>query len=174
MTDPIKATAKTLAAGKELPEAVKVETPKKKEGTPWPCEPEQLVQWKVEAEVVEKERKLFISQIESPLALEATAASGVAAAQKKMILTPRKASEPKEAKETKAEKKARAPKEGRQNRLGQTLLVDSLLKTKKTDLEIYEEVRRKIPLYPEEKIMKLVKLRKYHLDVDKKGTGKVK
>ncbi len=51
----------------------------------------------------------------------------------------------------------------RQQRMGQTKFIDNLLKKGRSDKEIYDAVRKEISAYPEEKIYKLIKLRKYHL-----------
>ena len=165
------ATAKTLAAGKALPEALKVPTPKevkevpRKPGYLWPVEPEQIAAWKAEDAAKAEVSKLFIEQLESPLALEATAASGRAAAEKKMALSPyreRVVDSEKAAPEPKISSK-KLPKEGRQNRLGQTKLIDDLLRAGKSEAEIIAEVTAKIPAYPADKIPKMIKLRQYHI-----------
>jgi len=51
----------------------------------------------------------------------------------------------------------------RQFRFGQVRLIDDLLAIGKTAVEIEETIKEKIPEYPSHKIMKLIKLRKYHL-----------
>jgi hypothetical protein len=48
-------------------------------------------------------------------------------------------------------------------RLGQTKLIDKLLKDGKTDEQVLEEVKTQIPQYPAEKIPQLIKIRKAHL-----------
>lgn len=53
--------------------------------------------------------------------------------------------------------------EGRQKRLGQTKLIDDLLKAGKSEAEITEEVKKQIPSYPIERIPKMIKLRQYHV-----------
>ncbi len=115
-----------------------------------------------------KEREAFLKQIDSPENLAKVAEAGRQAAAR---LPSRHISEPTRKQEEKTEKaaakkaKAAEPKKesGRQNRLGQTKLIDELIKSGKTEKEIFDTVRTKIPTYPADKLPKLIKLRQYHV-----------
>lgn len=141
-------------------EASKPEAPKKKEGPIWPIEPEQMEAWKKLRETAEAAAKEFLAQLESPLALDATAESGREAAKRSNV-----SRAPREAVEAPKEKPAKVKKESKnkQKRLGQTKLIDDLLKAGKSEQEIIAEVRSKIPLYPADKIPQMIKLRRYHV-----------
>ena len=127
----------------------------------WPIEPEQLELWKQERARHDKEVEAFMKEIESPAHLIAVQASARVAAQK-IIATWPKSKVVEETKEPKV-KEAKPKKESRQNRLGQTKLIDDLLKSGKSEKEIFDTVREKIPAYPADKLPKLIKLRQYHV-----------
>jgi hypothetical protein len=136
----------------------KVKVPK----TPlWPVEPEQLELWKQERALHEERVKSFLKEIESPSHIALVQASARDAAQKKMAMAPRAkvSDEPKEV----VVKAPKAKKESRQTRLGQTKMIDDLLKAGKTEKEVFDTVREKIPAYPADKLPKLIKLRQYHV-----------
>lgn len=129
----------------------------------WPVEPEQLELWKVERNLHEEKVKAFLKEIESPAHIAAVQASGREAAQKKMARAPRA----KILDETKEPiiKTPKAKKESRQIRLGQTTMIDDLLKAGKTEKEVFEEVSVRIPAYPKDKLPKLIKLRQYYVKI---------
>jgi hypothetical protein len=136
----------------------KVKVPK----TPlWPVEPEQMELWKQERVAHDLKVEAFLKEIESPSHIEAVQASGRASAQKKMEMAPR-AKVHEEVKEP-IIKTPKAKKESRQTRLGQTKMIDDLLKAGKTEKEVFDTVRIKIPEYPADKLPKLIKLRQYHV-----------
>lgn len=157
---PVVKVAKPAQILREAPLVVeeKIKVPK----TPlWPVEPEQLELWKLERNLHEEKVKSFLKEIESPAHLAAVQASGREAAQKKMAMAPRaKVSE--EVKEP-IIKTPKAKKESRQTRLGQTKMIDDLLMAGKTEKEVFDTVREKIPAYPADKLPKLIKLRQYHV-----------
>jgi hypothetical protein len=134
--------------------------PKEKEPL-WPMDEEQKAQWRKEMkEVAERvknplpldiltpERKLEIQMLAKEAALEV------------YNKTPRKRKEEEPAHERKTKVKSEST---RQTRLGQTKLIDSLLKEGKNDKQIFDAVREKIPTYPADKLPKLIKLRQYHM-----------
>jgi hypothetical protein len=90
--------------------------------------------------------------------IHAMAAASAAAAFER--LPRRKSSKEDEPKERKTKVKSDSH---RQTRLGQTKLIDELLKAGKSDKEVFDTVRVKIPTYPADKLPKLIKLRQYHL-----------
>jgi hypothetical protein len=157
---PVAKVVKPAQMFREQPQVVEevVKVPK----TPiWPVEPEQLLLWKEERALHEKKIETFMKEIESPAHLEAVRASAREAAQRKMAMAPRAkiTDEPKES----VVKQPKAKKESRQTRLGQTKMIDDLLKAGKTEKEIFDTVREKIPAYPSDKLPKLIKLRQYHV-----------
>jgi len=136
----------------------KIKVPK----TPiWPVEPEQMELWKQERNLHEKRVEAFMKEIESPEHIALVRASGRASALQKMAMAPRPkvSDEPREV----VVKQPKAKKESRQTRLGQTKMIDDLLKAGKTEKEIFDTVREKIPAYPADKLPKLIKLRQYHV-----------
>lgn len=130
----------------------------------WPIEPETIAEWKVNAGRLQKEAEAFLKSIDAPehLAKIRAAASNAAVRipTRAISSTAKKAGAKAEAREAKA---AEPKKESRQTRLGQTKLIDELLRAGKTAEEIMKEVAIKIPLYPKDKLPKLIKLRQYHV-----------
>lgn len=148
--------------------------PEKKRTTPiWPLPddetPEQFyARLALERKEADKKREEFLKSLDTPEHLAAVRASAVAA----VALLPTRhistsvADKKREDKEEKRVAKAKVKeekKEGRQTRLGQTKLIDTLLKAGKTEKEIFDTVREKIPSYPADKLPKLIKLRQYHV-----------
>jgi hypothetical protein len=127
----------------------------------WPVEPEQIEIWKAERAVIDSKIVAHLKEIESPSHIELVIAAAREAAQKKMAMAPRAKvyDEPKEV----TAKTPKVKKESRQTRLGQTKLIDDLLKAGKTEKEVFDTVREKIPAYPADKLPKLIKLRQYHV-----------
>ena len=138
----------------------------------WPLpEGETLEQFKARREAEKaadaKKREDFLKSLDTPEHLAAIRASAIEAASKlpsRHIPIPTSKQEVKaEKREAKAKAKAEKKDSGRQNRLGQTKLIDDLIKVGKTEKEIFDAVREKIPAYPADKLPKLIKLRQYHV-----------
>lgn len=179
-----KAAAKTTAAGQALPDAVKeaikpsscmnqgphfpepkkvAEVEKVRTEPIWPLD-KPLDVWKKEREAerleADKKKADFLKWVDSPEHLaevRASAAKAVEALPKHYIRSEEKPVKEKVVKEPKEKKK------GSQNRLGQTKLIDELLKAGKSETEIIATVKEKIPLYPADKIPQMIKLRRYHV-----------
>ncbi len=151
------------------------EKEEKKRLTPiWPLPDDQTIeqyraQLDAERAATAKKREAFLKEIDSPENLARVRAAAIEAASKlpSKHIPSDVASKKKEDKEEKREAKAKAKTEkkekGRQNRLGQTKLIDDLIKVGKTEKEIFDAVREKIPAYPADKLPKLIKLRQYHV-----------
>jgi hypothetical protein len=137
--------------------------PKPKEREPlWPMDEEQKIQWRKEMKLMEEKAKNppppDILTPERKAEIHAMAAASAAAAFER--LPRRKSSKEDEPRERKTKVKTEST---RQTRLGQTKLIDSLLKEGKNDKQIFDAVREKIPAYPADKLPKLIKLRQYHM-----------
>lgn len=147
-----------------LPKAKEKEEPFRIRTEPvWPMDDEQKVQWR--KQVAELAARREIKNQELPLSPERKAEIhrwAVEAAQRTFI--PGHAVTRKEIPEEPKErvKKEKKPS-GRQARLGQTKLIDELLRAGKNEKEVFEVVRTKIPEYPADKLPKLIKLRQYHV-----------
>ena len=142
---------------------------RKRTGPIWPIEPEQIAEWAATDARLAKEREAFLKSIDSPEHLAKVRASAAEAASKIVTRHVSYSVKKKEdAREEKAEAKkvkAAEPKKEstRQTRLGQTKLIDELLKAGKNEKEVFDTVREKIPSYPADKLPKLIKLRQYHI-----------
>jgi len=124
----------------------------------WPVEPGQMSLWKLETEQAHRKRELFLQSLDTPEHLDSVREAGAASAQKKMSLKSQ-ATPPREI----VDKEPKLKKVPRQNRLGQTKLIDGLLRAGKNEKEIFAAVREQIPSYPADKLPKLIKLRQYHV-----------
>lgn len=187
-----KAAAKAAAAGHALPSAVREALAAKSEVVPkvevhpklkldsrsevlpepevikerkepiWPMDDEQLAQWK--KDMAEMKVRAKLPKKEEPLTPErraeihkmATEAAHRLASSRRSVTKIKPVAEPKE-------RAIKEKKAGRQQRLGQTKLIDDLLKAGKNEKEIFDTVREKIPSYPADKLPKLIKLRQYHV-----------
>lgn len=182
-----QAAAKTAAAGQALPDAVKeaitskpatcmnqgphftsepkaVEVEKVRSEPIWPIEPETVIEFKKriasERKEADAKREAFLKECDSPENLARVRAAAVAA----VAALPTRHVRSSEEKPVK-EKVVKEPKEKKksQNRLGQTKLIDELLRAGKNEAEIIATVKEKIPLYPAEMIPQMIKLRRYHV-----------
>jgi hypothetical protein len=131
----------------------------------WPIEPETIIEWKGEVELREKAKVAFLKGIDTLEHLSAVRASAVEAVSKIPARYVPSISKKQEDKEERREAKAKAKTEKkvstRQKRLGQTKLIDELLKAGKNEKEVFDAVREKIPTYPADRLPKLIKLRQY-------------
>jgi hypothetical protein len=127
----------------------------------WPVEFDQIRQWAAEDVVYAKKREDFQKYLDSSEYLEKVRASAKESVKRWTESRPHdKVYE--EVKEPKV-KQPKVKKASRQTRLGQTKMIDDLLKLGKTEKEIFDTVREKIPEYPADKLPKLIKLRQYHV-----------
>ena len=156
----VEKAAKPVQVFREAPLVVeeKIKVPKM---PIWPVEPEQLELWKIERNLHDEKVKAFLKEIESPVYIAEVRASARASAQKQIAMAPR--AKVSEAAKEPTVKEPKAKKESRQTRLGQTKMIDDLLKAGKTEKEVFDMVSEKIPAYPKEKLPKLIKLRQYHV-----------
>ena len=130
----------------------------------WPMDDEQKIQWRKELKEREEKAKLppqeYVMTPERKAEIHAQAVSAALEAYARMPKKRKSEEEP----TTKAAKRIKVKSENhRQTRLGQTKLIDELLKAGKSDKEVFDAVREKIPTYPADKLPKLIKLRQYHI-----------
>lgn len=133
--------------------------PIRKKGPIWPMDDDQLAQWLKDMALLAETRKT--KPKEAPLTAERRAEIHKLAAEHAARFVDRfkpvTKAVVKEVKQPAAEKKST-----RQKRLGQTKLIDELIKQGKSEKEIFDAVREKIPEYPEIGLPKLIRLRQYH------------
>lgn len=150
------------------------EKEEKKRLTPiWPIDPETTEEFyarlTLERKALAAKREAFLKTIDTPEHLAAIRASAIEAVSKMPTryipssVATKKQEDKVEKREAKAKAKTEKKESGRQTRLGQTKLIDTLLKAGKTEKEIFNTVREKIPTYPADKLPKLIKLRQYHV-----------
>lgn len=155
------------------------------EAAPLPVKKKEVVEKKEDIPVVERDEPIW--PVELSEWKEAMAKMKVPQKKEEEITPERKEEIRRWAKEaverwwksrptTRAEKKekedapaAKVKPAGRQKRLGQTKLIDDLLRAGKTEAEITEAVKTQIPSYPVDRIPKMIKLRQYHIKAEKVG-----
>lgn len=131
-----------------------------------PIWPVDLDVWKKNMAEIEARQAVKPDDVLSPERKEEIARWARQAAQRWWDSRPKSRVVEKKEEETVA--KTKAPKEGgRQKRLGQTKLIDDLLRAGKSEAEITEAIKTQIPSYPVERIPKMIKLRQYHVKKNK-------
>jgi len=127
-------------------------------GPIWPMSDEELIKWKADMEAMKTAPPTF------PVLSEKLKAKFIAERKAffKEILDEIKKETPVKASK-KSTSSAVEDNPARQQRMGQTKMIDDLIKEGKSDDEIEKIIREKIPAYPAERLPKLIKLRHYHL-----------